>query len=328
MKAVWIAEFGRIDSLEIREVPAPADPGPGEVIVNVRAAGLNRADLLQALGKYPPPPPYSPNIPGLEFAGVVADVGRGVSRFKLGDSVFGITAGEAQAEYLKIDERLISHIPASLDLLEAAAVPEAFITAHDALFSLGRLAKDETLLIHAVGSGVGLAALQLAKQIGVSVIGTSRSSDKLERCTELGLDAGILTGKDAHFSSAVKAATDGHGADVVLDLVGGGYFAENLLSLALKGRLLLVGLMSGRMANIDLGLVLQKRLSIIGTVLRSRSAEEKGEASAKFVSAVVPLFEKGQIQPVVDRIFPAAEVVEAYEYLAGNDSFGKVIVKF
>jgi len=328
MNAVYITKFTGADALELREVSDPPQPQDEQVLVRVRGAGLNRADLLQAHGHYPPPPGYSPNIPGLEFAGEVAAIGDKVTRWKTGDRVFGITAGEAQAELLLTHEALLSAIPNCLSFVEAAAVPEAFITAHDALFTLAELKEKEILLIHAVGSGVGLAALQLAKARGAVVIGTSRTADKLEACKEFGLDHGITTGEDIGFSKHVLAISDQHGADVILDLVGAAYFNENLAILSPKGRLILVGLTSGSKAEIDLGIVLRKRARMIGTVLRPRSVEEKAEAVSRFDEQVLPLFETGAINPNIDSVFPAAEAVEAYNHLASNKSFGKIVLEF
>jgi putative PIG3 family NAD(P)H quinone oxidoreductase len=327
MKAVFISSFGSPADVECREVADPTMPIGSQVLVHVRAAGLNRADLLQARGLYPPPDGYSPNIPGLEFAGEVAKIGDRVTKYSVGDRVFGITVGEAQAELALIDESLLALIPDNLSFVEAAVVPEAFITAQDAIFSLGGLAAGETLLIHAVGSGVGLAALQLAKTAGVRVIGTSRTADKLNKCLDFGLDETITT-TEPIFSEKVVTSTDGKGVDVILDLVGGAYFQENLRSLAIKGRLILVGLTSGRSAEIDLGIILQKRAAIIGTVLRPRASEEKAAATHDFEKMVVPLLESGRIRPNLDRVFPAAGVVAAYEYLASNASFGKVAIEF
>ena len=246
----------------------------------------------------------------------------------IGDHVFGITAGEAQAEFLLTDETLLARIPDNLDFAKAAAVPEAFITAHDAIFTLGNLGQGETLLIHAVGSGVGLAALQLAKANGATVIGTSRTADKLERCREFGLDDAIATGDSVDFAGKISQVTGGTGVNVILDLVGAAYFQQNLASLAIKGRLILVGLTSGRTAEFNMGLALQKRLTIIGTVLRGRPTEEKAEATRKFVDEVVPLLATGRIRPNVDRVFAAKDVVAAYKYLESNESFGKVILEF
>ena len=317
-----------MENIEIREVAEPFLPVGNQVQVRVRAAGLNRADLFQVRGLYPAPQGYSSNIPGLEFAGEVTATGDEVTSVKTGDRVFGITAGEAQAEYLSIDASLLTIIPANLGLAEAAAVPEAFITAHDAIFTLGELKSGETLLVHAVGSGVGLAALQIAKARGAQVLGTSRTVAKLVSCIEFGIDTGITIENEADFASTVMARTDGCGADVILDLVGAAYFQENLASLALKGRLILVGLTSGRTAEFNLGLALQKRASIIGTVLRSRPMEEKAAATRNFANEVVPLFENGKIKPNLDRVFPAKDVIEAYKYLESNESFGKVVLEF
>ncbi|MFN0138665.1 MAG: NAD(P)H-quinone oxidoreductase [Pyrinomonadaceae bacterium] len=328
MKAVYVNEFGPDIDLAIRKVRDPANPKGAQVLVRVRAAGLNRADLLQARGLYPPPAGYSPNIPGLEFAGEIAAVGDDVKELEIGTCVFGIAAGEAQAEYLLIDASLCARVPDNLSFAQAAAIPEAFITAHDALITQGHLKSGETLLIHAVGSGVGLAALQIAKSKDVTVIGTSRTADKLSRCDELGLDVGIVTDKEISFSEQIADITDGKGADVILDLVGAAYFEQNLLSLSQRGRLILVGLTSGRTAEFNLGLALQKRAHIIGTVLRSRSIQEKAEATSKFAAEVVPLIAAGIIRPNLDRVFAAENVIDAYRYLESNESFGKVVLEF
>lgn len=328
MKAVHIAKFGSIDALEIREIPNPPPPVASQVLVSVHAAGLNRADLLQVRGSYPPPFGYSLNMPGLEFAGEVKAIGDGVITWSVGERVFGITAGEAQAELLLTDSSLLARIPENLSFTEAAAVPEAFITAHDAIFTLGDLKENETLLIHAVGSGVGLAALQLAKARGAFVIGTSRTAEKLERCKNFGLYAAIVTGEMADFAGAVKEATNGKGVDVVLDLVGAAYVQQNLASLALKGRLILVGLTSGSKAEFDLGMALQKRLRIIGTMLRGRSIEEKADAVKRFSNEAVPLLASGKVRPNLDRTFAIENVVDAYSYLESNTSFGKIVLEF
>ncbi len=329
MKAVYITEFGGPENLEIREVSDPSPPNATEVLIRVKAAGLNRADLIQRRGHYPPPAGYSPNIPGLEFAGEVSDVGEGVDNFKPGDRVFGITAGEGQAELLKIDHHLLVKIPDNLSFTDAGAVPEAFTTANDAVFTQGRLKDGETLLIHAVGSGVGLAALQLGKANGNRVIGTSRTADKLERCREFGLDAeGITVEGDPNFFEEVLSKTEGRGVDVILDLVGGAYFEQNLKSLALKGRLMLVGLTAGSKAQLNLDVALSKRLTLIGTVLRARSIEDKAAATRAFATDVVPLLADGRVRPNVDRVFNFQDVRAAHEYLESNESFGKVVLRF
>ncbi len=328
MKAVYIREFGGAENLEIREVEDLPKPKETQVLVRVKTSALNRADILQRRGFYPAPKGFPERILGLEFAGEVAEIGEDTSNFKIGDRVFGITAGGAQAEFLSTDESLLAKIPENLNFIEAATIPEAFITAHDAIFTLGDLRGSETLLIHAVGSGVGLAALQLAKAKNIKVFGTSRTEDKLEKCKEFGLDEAILTDKNTNFVGIIKEKTGGKGVDVILDLVGASVFAGNLESLALKGRLILVGLTGGSSAEFNLAMALAKRAKIIGTVLRSRSTEEKAEANAKFVKDVLPLIESGEIKPNLDKIFRIEDVKEAHEYLESNASFGKVVLEF
>jgi len=328
MKAVYIKEFGSLDNLELRDVADPQDPAGNEVLVKVHAAGLNRADLMQVAGHYPPPAGYSANIPGMEFAGEIVKVGPTATGWHSGDRVFAITAGEAQAEFVRVDASLLIRIPANLSFAEAAAVPEVFITAHDAITTQAALSEGESLLIHAVGSGVGLAALQIAKAKGVTVIGTSRTADKLDRCKEFGLDHGISTEKGIEFADRVKEVTNGNGANVILDLVGAAYLDENLKSLDLKGRMILVGLTAGREANLNMGLVLQKRAKLIGTVLRGRSVAEKAAASRALDTDVLPLIASGSVKPNLDRGFESTEVVSAYKYLASNESFGKVVLEF
>ncbi len=282
---------------------------------------------------YPAPKGYPSRILGLEFAGEVAELGENVANFKIGERVFGITAGGAQAEFLLSDASLLVKIPDNLSFTEAAAVPEAFITAHDAIFTLGNLQEGETLLIHAVGSGVGLAALQLAKAKNIKVLGTSRTVSKLEKANKFGLGPSILTNTNLgehpqEFAEIVRHFTDEKGVDVILDLVGAKYFQANLESLAVRGRLILVGLTGGAKAEFNLGIALAKRLKIIGTVLRSRSIQEKAEATAKFADEVVPLFEKDLIRPNIDCVFKMDEVQKAHEYLESNESFGKVVLEF
>ncbi len=327
MKALFIREFGGPESLEITEVPGPAGPVGDEVIVAVKAAGLNRADILQRKGLYPPPAGYSAKVPGLEFAGEITEAGP-ESSFRPGVRVMGITAGEAQAEFLKIASSQLIPIPDNLSFSEAAALPEAFITAYDALMSQAGLRSGETVLIHAAGSGVGLPALRIAKAFGAVTIGTSRTADKLGKCSALGLDHGIVTADGPHFAEHVMEITRGRGADVILDLVGGTYFEENLKALALRGRLMLVGLTAGRRSEIDLGIALSKRLTIRGTVLRSRSPEEKAAAVAAFRRDLLPMFARGELRPDLDRVFKMDDAAEAHVYIESNESFGKVVLEW
>lgn len=327
MRAVYIKSYGGPENLEVREVEDLPKPGGAEVLVRVKAAALNRADLLQRRGLYRAPDGFSQEIPGMEFAGEVAETGPGVTGFKPGDRVFGITAGGAQAEYLLTGSSILAHIPENLNFIEAAAIPEVFITAHDAVFTQGKLKEGETLLVHAVGSGVGLAALQLAKARGARVFGTSRTTGKLDEARKLGLDEAILTGEDANFSQIVMEKSGGRGVDVILDLVGAAYFAQNLASLAFKGRLMLVGLTGGAKAEFEMGIALHKRLKITGTVLRGRSMGEKAEATRAFVKEVLPLIAEGTLLPNIDRVFSYEEAGRAHEYLESNESFGKVILE-
>lgn len=328
MRAVYIKSYGGPENLEVREVPDPPKPGGTEVLVRVKAAALNRADLLQRRGLYRAPDGFSQEIPGMEFAGEVAETGQDVHGFAPGDRVFGITAGGAQAEFLLTDASLLARVPDNLDFIETAAIPEVFITAHDAIFTQAGLKEGETLLIHAVGSGVGLAALQLAKARGARVFGTSRTTGKLGEARKLGLDDAILTGEEANFSQIVMEKTGGRGVDVILDLVGAAYFGQNLASLAFKGRLMLVGLTAGSKAEFEMGTALQKRLKITGTVLRGRSTEEKAEATRAFIDEVLPLIADGTIKPNIAKVFSYENAGRAHEYLESNESFGKVVLEF
>lgn len=328
MKAVYIKEFGGAENLELREVKNPPKPEKNQVLVKIKASGINRADILQRKGLYAAPKGFPERILGLEFAGEVAEIGENVSDLEIGDRVFGITAGGGNAEMILTESSHLAKIPENLSFTEAATFPEVFITANDAIFTQGELKSGETLLIHAVGSGVGLAALQLAKAKGATVFGTSRTAEKLEECKKFGLDVGIATDENKEFSKIIKEKTDGKGVDVILDLVGASYFEANLESLALKGRLILVGLVGGRTAEFNLGMALSKRLKIIGTVLRARSSEEKTEATKSFIENVLPLIESGEIKPNLDKVFKAEDAGKAHEYLESNESFGKVVLEF
>jgi NADPH2:quinone reductase len=328
MRAVVIVSHGGVEGLEVREVERPPSPSADRVLVRVRAAGLNRADLLQRRGVYPAPPWATQDVPGLEFAGEVVETGGEVRAWRVGQRVFGITAGGAQAEYVSVPESTLAEIPPNLDWHEAAAVPETFITAHDALFTQARLRLGERLIVHAAGSGVGLAAVQLARAAGARVFGTSRTAEKLERARSLGLDEAIVVGDDPSvFSRAVRELTNGAGVEVILDLVGGPYLQANLEALALRGRLMLVGTTAGASAAFNFGVVMSKRLRIFGTVLRGRSVEEKANATRLFAAQVVPLLEQEVVRPVIDKVYSMDEVREAHERLESNETFGKIVLK-
>ncbi len=328
MRAIKIISHGGVEGLAVAEAERPEATGD-RVLVRVRAAALNRADLLQRRGAYPAPPGFPTDIPGLEFAGEVEACGAEARRWRGGERVFGITGGGAQAEYVAVPENALAEIPANLGWVEAAAVPEAFITAHDALFTQGHLAMGERLVVHAAGSGVGLAAVQLARAAGAQTLGTARrTAGKLERARAYGLDEACVVADDPRaFALAAKAWTNGAGVDVILDLVGANYLAANLDALAPRGRLLLVGTMGGASAPLDFRQVMGKRLSLTGTVLRSRSAEEKARATRLFAAHVVPLLARGALRPVIDSVFDLGDIRAAHERLESNETFGKVVIK-
>lgn len=317
--------------------PEP-EPGPGEVLLRVAGAGLNRADLVQRAGFYPAPPGSPADIPGLEFSGTV--VARGPLRpreadhgLHAGDRVFGVAGGGAQAEQLVVPGAHCARVPDSLDLLVAGGVPEVFVTAHDAMVTRAAVQPGDWVLIHAVGSGVGTAAVQLATAFGARTIGTARSADKLDRCKELGLTHGIVAPRDGDgaldttaLASAVVDATDGHGADVTLDLVGGPYFEVDTAAAALLGRIVMIGAMAGGDARFDQMRVMQRRLSVFGTMLRNRDLEEKAAATAAFERDVVPLLASGAVSPVIEATLPLARVSEAYDRLASDATFGKLVL--
>lgn len=328
MRAVVFDGKGGPEVATVQEIPTPS-PQRGEVLVRVRAAALNRADLLQRRGLYPPPPGTREDVPGLELAGEVASVGEGVTGWAAGDRVMAIAAGAAQAEFAITAPDMLVRIPDGMPFAEAAALPEAGITAHDALVTLGGMRSGWTVLVHAVGSGVGTAALQIARAMGGTVIGTSRTSEKLGKARALGLDHGIRVGREEpRFAEEVRRATGMRGAPVVLDLVGAPYAAENLASLAPRGRIVVVGTMGGPKATWDLGELMRARGQVIGTVLRPRPLHEKIEATQAFARDVMPLVAAGKVRPVLDRVLPAARVREAHEQMERNESFGKIVLEF
>jgi len=327
MKAITITSFGGVEALEIRDVPDAPRATLDRVRVRVRAAGLNRADILQRLGRYPAPAGYPQDIPGIEFAGEVEAAGEEVRRWKIGDRVFGIIGGGGQAEYVTVPENHLAGVPDNLDWAEAAAIPEVFMTAHDALFTQCGLTTGDHVLIHAAGSGVGTAAIQLVKTAGGFAFGTSRTADKLERAREFGLSASVVVaGEPSRFAEAAKDWTSGVGVQIVLDLVGAAYLEANLKSLATRGRLIFVGTTSGAKAEIDYAIVMSKRLRIMGTSLRTRSPEEKATATRLFAEQVVPLLATGALRPVIDKVFEMEQVREAHKRIESNESFGKVVL--
>lgn len=327
MRAVTITSFGGVEGLEVREVPDAPQATADRVRVRVRAAGVNRADILQRLGRYPAPPGYPQDIPGIEFAGEVEQIGEDARAWKVGDRVFGIIGGGGQAEVVTLPENHLAAIPANLDWAEAAAVPEVFMTAHDALFTQCGVKIGESVLIHAAGSGVGTAASQLVGAAGAFAYGTSRTADKLERAKEFGLTESVVVGHaPIVFADAVKQWTAGRGVEVILDLVGAAYLKANLEAIGLKGRLIFVGTTSGSKAEIDYSIVMHKRLRLMGTSLRTRSLEEKATATRLFAQQVVPLLATGTVLPVIDRVFKMEDVRAAHQRIESNESFGKIVL--
>ncbi|HKP38607.1 MAG TPA: NAD(P)H-quinone oxidoreductase [Pyrinomonadaceae bacterium] len=327
MKAVKIVSFGGLEGLRVADVPDLPRPTADLVRVRVRAAGLNRADILQRRGRYPAPPGYPQDIPGLEFAGEIEAVGENAHSYKPGDRVFGITGGGAQAEYVTVPESTVARVPANLEWTEAAAIPEVFMTAHDALFTQCGLQTGERVLIHAAGSGVGTAAIQLVRAAGAIAYGTSRTAEKLQKAKVCGLAESVVVDSDpSAFAEAVKGWSVGAGVNVILDLVGAAYLKANLEAMSLRGRLIFVGTTSGAKAEIDYAVVMGKRLRIMGTSLRTRSIEEKAKATQLFAQHVVPLLASGEVRPVIDSVFKIEGVRAAHDRLESNESFGKVIL--
>ena len=312
------------ESVRIAEVAAPV-PGPDEIRVKVRATALNRADLLQTMGLYPAPAGAPADIPGLEYSGEVLAIGSRVTRWNVGDRVMGLVAGGAWAQELVTHEREAMAMPVGMSFSDAAALPEAFATAYDALVLQGGMTLNSEVLIHAVASGVGTAALQLCQLFGAKVIGTGRSEKKLARAAGMGLSRSILV-KDDVFSAQVKQLTNGRGAELALDLVGGSWFAETIDAMAPHGTVMLVGLVAGAAAEVPLRSVLAKRLRLQGTTLRSRSLEEKITVARAVEHRLLPAFSSGQLKPVVDAVLPMAEIQSALARLANNDTFGKLVL--
>ena len=322
-RAVLIDKPGGPEVLKLGHTELP-EPNDDQVLVSVRAAGLNRADCLQRMGMYPPPPGVPQNVPGLEFAGEIESVGSNVSSFAPGDRVMGIVGGGAMADRLLTRAEELLPIPNGMSFEDAAAIPEAFVTAYDAAVLQGGLKEGQTLLIHAVASGVGTAAVQLCKAFGANSIGTSRSAEKIERCLSLGLDHGVVV-EDKQFADAIRVIVP-KGVDVILDTIGAAYLGQNLKVVAKQGRIVCIGLLGGAKAELSLGALLAKRASIIGSVLRSRSAQEKGELNALFAKNVLPHFANASLKPIVDAVLPMEEVADAHATMGANKTSGKLIL--
>jgi len=324
MRAAVITEPGGPDVLKVMEVDDPV-PGPEDILVDVKASALNRADMLQRQGAYPAPFGSPSEIPGLEFSGVVLEVGDRVDSLKEGDRVFGLLGGGGYASRTITHHRMAVKIPAGWDFVQAAATPEVYLTAYDALFNRGNLQMGESVLIHAAGSGVGTAAVQLAHQAGAFVFGTAGSAEKLAGATDLGMNVGINY-HEQDFAEVIKEVTSGAGVDVLIDFIGAPYWDKNIASLAVLGRLVEVGLMGGTKMEVDLRPLMAKRLQVCGTGLRGRTLGEKLEVTAQFRRHVLPHLTSGSMKPIVDRTFPLEEVAEAHKYMETNANFGKIVL--
>ena len=325
MKAIIRTGDGAPEVLQLAEVPAPT-PTATQLLVDVHATALNRADLIQRRGGYPPPPGES-EILGLEIAGTVLEVGDAIADgISKGDRVFGLVGGGGYAEQAVIDYRMAMPIPDGWSFEQAAAVPEVFFTANENIFTLGKLSADETILIHAGGSGVGSAGIQISRHAGATVFVTAGTPEKIEKCKALGATAGINY-KTNDFVAEIQRLTDGQGVDVVLDFIGAPYLERNLSILKTKGRLLQVGLIAGATAEINLGAVMRNRLQIIGSVMRPQTIDEKIAITQRFVERWLPELKRDVLQPIIDTVFPLAEARQAHAYMEANRNFGKILLR-
>lgn len=324
MKAVLMKQSGGPEVLYIGETKAPT-PKPGEVLVRVRTSSLNRADLLQREGKYPPPAGES-EILGLEMAGEVAEIGEGVTNVQVGDRVCALLPGGGYAQYVSVPAGMLLKMPANMTFAQAAAIPEAFLTAYLNLFALGHLSPSDTVLVHAGASGVGTSAIQLIRHAGARSIVTAGSDMKIERCLALGAEAG-WNYHEGSFVDFVMEQTDGEGVDMILDFVGAPYFADNIKSLAVDGRLIVIGTMGGSQVDgVNLGQLLGRRLQVIGTALRSRPLATKIELTAGLKLFAWDGFTSGTIAPVIDSVFDWKDVGDAHRYMASNKNIGKIVL--
>jgi NADPH2:quinone reductase len=323
MIAISISRPGNPDVLRPIEAPVP-EPGDGDVLIRVAAAGVNRPDLMQREGKYPPPPGAS-DIPGLEVAGAVAAKGRAVERWNVGDEVCALVTGGGYAQYCVAPAPQCLPLPPGLDLISAAAIPETFFTVWANVFERGRLRAGETLLVHGGSSGIGTTAVQLAHAFGAKVFATAGSEEKCRACETLGAVRAVNYRKE-DFVSALMAATSGRGVDVILDMVGGDYFGRNVELLALEGRLLQIALLRGARAEINLARLLRQRLTIAGSTLRSRSIGEKGELAKALERAVWPLLASGKVRPIIYARFPLTQAAEAHRMMEEGHHIGKIVL--
>jgi putative PIG3 family NAD(P)H quinone oxidoreductase len=324
MKAVVITEPGSPDVLQLQEVAEPYVKS-GQVLIEIHATALNRADLLQRQGHYPPPPDVPP-YPGLECAGRVLEVGEGVIDWQPGQRVMALLGGGGYAERIAVAQEMLMSIPEGMSYEEAAAIPEVWLTAYSNLIEIGRLQQGERVLVHAGGSGVGSAAIQLAKWRGASAIFSTASGGKLQKVRGLGADT-VIDSREENFADHILEETGGEGVDIIVDFIGAPYWDDNLRALALWGRLVFIGLMGGRTVEANLGLFLSRKLSVHGSTLRDRTLEQKSRLVAAFTEQVLPAFSAGELRPILDeRRFRLDQIADAHRYMEANQNFGKIIV--
>ena len=326
MRAVVLSEHGDPEVLTVTEIEDP-EPGPEEVVVAIASTALNRADVLQRMGFYPEPgPPKAHEIPGMELAGRVVACGARVTAWAEGDAVMGIVTGGAYAEKVAVHERQLLAVPPALPLTDAGAVPEVYLTAWDALVVQGGLTAGRWALVHAGASGVGTAAIGLCRELGASVVVTT-STGKVDACRELGADVVVDYRAGEDFVEAVAEATGGQGVDVVLDVIGGDYVDRNVAALRTGGTIVQVGVMGGGRAEVNMGALLPKRATLIGTVLRPRQLEEKIALTQRFGREVLPWFASGALRPVVDSRFPLDQAADAHRRMESNANVGKIVLE-
>ncbi|WP_419996626.1 NAD(P)H-quinone oxidoreductase [Streptomyces boninensis] len=323
MHAITIPQPGDPDVLTWAEVPDPV-PAEGEVLVDVVASAVNRADIAQRQGNYPPPP-GAPPYPGLEASGRVAAVGAGVAGWAVGDEVCALLAGGGYATKVAVPAGQLLPVPQGVDLVAAAALPEAASTVWSNVFMVAHLRPGETLLVHGGASGIGTMAIQLAKAVGARVAVTAGSAEKLERCRALGADI-LINYREQDFAAELKKATDGAGVDVILDIVGADYLKQNVKALAVNGRITIIGMQGGRRGELDIGALMMKRGAVVGTTLRSRPLGEKASIVAAVREHVWPLIESGQVKPVIDRAVAMRDAADAHRYVEDSGHVGKVLL--
>lgn len=323
MRVIEISQFGPPDVLKLADRPDPV-AGPGEVLIDVAAAGVNRPDVIQRLGKYPPPPGAS-DLPGLEVAGVVAALGPGVTSFAVGDEVCALVAGGGYAERVSAPQEQCLPVPRGLSMIEAAAIPETYFTVWTNVFDRGRLTRGESILIHGGTSGIGTTAIQLARAFGAVVLTTAGSDEKCQATRTLGA-AHAFNYKTTDWVAAAKEATDGRGADVVLDIVGGDYMARNLDLLAIEGRLVQIAFLKSPKVELDFSVLMRKRAWITGSTLRPRTPAQKGVIARQLRQHVWPLLESRTVRPIVHQVFPLAQAADAHRLMEAGTHVGKIVL--